>query len=117
MLLLLRQSLSHQVVADADLAFQDEVHVRNLVLLVQNEPVLQLNVKLGRLESKAHFKQKVLVIHLICLATRNEERPESENDVIKQVVQQDVILDLFGALIHILIVNFHLVQPILTPIV
>ena len=86
-LLLLGQSLSHQVVADADLAFQDEVHVRHLVLLIKNEPVFQLNVKLGRLESKANFKQKVLVIHLISLAPRNKECPESENDVIKQVMQ------------------------------
>jgi hypothetical protein len=35
-LLLLRETLSHKIVTNSDLAFKDEVHIRHLIFLVQN---------------------------------------------------------------------------------
>lgn len=35
-LLLLREALRHQVIADTNLAFKDEVHIGNFIFLVQN---------------------------------------------------------------------------------
>jgi hypothetical protein len=51
------------------------------------------------------------------LTTWNKECSEPENDIIEQVVEKDVVLDLFGTLVHVLVVNLHLIQSILAPVV
>lgn len=108
-LLLLRETLCHKIVANADFAFEDEVHIRHFIFLIQNQSVFQLDIKLSRLKPKADLKQKVFIVHLVGLAARNEEGSEAENDIVKQVVEEDVVLDLFWTLIHIFIVNLHLI--------
>ena len=54
---------------------------------------------------------------MIGLAAWNEECAEPENDIIEQVMEKDVVLDLFGTLVHVLVVDLHLIQSILAPVV
>ena len=50
--LLLGQALCHQVVADSNRAFLDEIHFSYLIFFVQNELIMLVEVKLGRLKPK-----------------------------------------------------------------
>lgn len=56
MLFFLREALCHQIVTYTNFAFEDEVHVRHLIFLIQNQSILKLNIKLRWFESKAHLK-------------------------------------------------------------
>lgn len=114
-LLFLRVSLSHQIVPNPNLALKNEVHVGHFVFFVQNEPVFQLHIEFGWFESKANFKKEVFVVNLVDLVSGNEKGSKSENDIVEQVVQQDMVLDLLRALVQVLVVNLHVVESILSP--
>lgn len=83
MRLILRKSLCHKVVTNTDLSFQKEVHIRDLVLLVKDEPILLLDIKLRWLESEAYLEEEILIIYLISLTPRNEEGSEPENYIVE----------------------------------
>lgn len=105
--LLLRQPLRHGIVANSDLAFKQEVHVRDFVLHVKNQAVLLLIVELGRFQAEANFVKEVLVHHLFALVTRDEEGPEPKDYIVEEVMKQDMVLYLLGALLEVLVIEIH----------
>lgn len=95
---ILWKTLSHQVITDTDLTFKNEVHISYFILFIEDESILWLHIELGWFQTKANFKEEVFIIDLIRLTPWNEECSKPEDYIIEQVMQKDVVFDLFWTL-------------------
>lgn len=97
----LGQTLRHHVVADADMALKNEVHLRDLILLVENERVVvHSRIKLGRLQPEANVvEEAAAAVDVVNL----EKAPEPVNDVVKEIGEQNVMLDDLRHLMQVLL--------------
>jgi len=111
--LLFRETLSHQIVPDADVSLHDEVHVRYLVFFVNYQVVGISLVEFLRLETETNVEQELGLHVLIGI----EEVTELENYVIKKVVDKDMSLYLSWTLVEVLIVFVHAKEAVLCPVV
>lgn len=105
----------HQLITNTNLTFQQEIHIGHFITFFKDVFVFLWIVEFWWLQTKADFEQEVLIFYLCLLVSWYKECPESENDIIKQIMQQNVILYLFWTLAQIFVVNFHWVQSILIP--
>ena len=111
--MLLRYTLRHKVVADAHNSFLDEVHVGDFMLLIQNELVVIVVVKLLWPQSKADIVQKFRV-HVF---SRVEESSELVDYVIEKVMEHDVLFYPNWTLVEVLIFLCEGLQSIVGPVV
>lgn len=77
--LLFRETLSHQIVPDANISLDDEVHVRNLIFFVNYEVVRIGLIEFLGLETEANVVQELGLNVLIGV----EEVTELKDYVIK----------------------------------
>jgi hypothetical protein len=91
------QALSQHVMADANVSLQDEVHLRNFVLFIEDQSIVgDCRVELGWFQAEADVvEEATAALDVVDL----EEASESVDDVIKQVREQDIMLDNFGNLV------------------
>lgn len=77
------QALSQHVMADANVSLQDEVHLRNFVLFIEDESIVgDCRVELGWFQAEADVvEEATAALDVVDL----EEASESVDDVIKQV--------------------------------
>ena len=113
LVLLLRYTLRHKVVADTHNSFLDEVHVGDFMLLIQNELVVIVVVKLLWPQSKADIIQKFRV-HVF---SRVEESSELVDYVIEKVMKHDVLFNPNWTLVEVLIFLCEGLQSIVGPVV
>lgn len=111
--LLFRETLSHQIVPDANISLDDEVHVRNLIFFVNYEVVRIGLIEFLGLETEANVVQELGLNVLIGV----EEVTELKDYVIKQIVDKYMSLYLPGTLVEVLIVFVHSEEAVLCPVV
>jgi len=111
--LLFRETLSHQIVPDANVSLDDEVHIRHLILFINYQVVRIGLIKFLGLETKTNVVQEFGLKVLIGV----EEVTELEDYVVKKVVDKDMSLYLPWTLVEILIVFVHAEEAVLRPVV
>ena len=111
------ETLSHLIEADTNLAFCDEVDVCDFIFFVKNQAIFSFLFKFSRLKPKADAVQKLFVHELFCVTPRDEERTESEDDVIKHIIQNNVLLYRSWALAQVVIRTLHVFHPIVLIVV
>ena len=111
--LLFRETLSHQIVTDANVSLDDEVHVRYLIFFVNYQVVTIGLIEFLGLEAKANVVQELGLNVLIGV----EEVTELEDYIVKKVVDKYMSLYLPGTLVEVLIVFVHAEEAVLCPVV
>jgi hypothetical protein len=96
----LRKPLIIDVVSNSNLSLLYEVHLGNFLFLIKDEVIESIIIKLSWLESKANIVEELGIFVLLSV----EEESVVVDDVIKQVVKNDKLLDLFWQLVKKFIV-------------
>ena len=112
--LVLTQSLSHKVVSNANFSFLDKVHMRNFIFFIKNQRIIDVIVvlKLSWNKTKANIVQElgVKVIKSI------EEGSEFVNHIVKQVLEDKMLLYSSGTLVEKLVVLFYRFESVICPV-
>ena len=111
--LLFRETLGHQIVTDANVSLDDEVHVRYLIFFVNYQVVTIGLIEFLGLEAKANVVQELGLNVLVGV----EEVAELEDYIVKQVVDKYMSLYLPWTLVEVLIVFVHAEEAVLCPVV
>ena len=86
---LLRGILWKEIEANANLTFQDEVHLRHLIFFIVDDALALLCEKLSRLQVEGNIIQEFRVCIFACL----EEVFELVENIIIEELDHDVFLD------------------------
>lgn len=108
---LLVKRLLVSVIANANESIQNEVHLKDFLLLVIDDIFFLFFAEVTWFQAEGDIVQKLAV--LVCL--RVEEKSEVVEDVIEQIMHDDSSLDLPRQSIDELIVFLNLAQPVILP--
>ena len=109
----LLERLLVQVIADADCATDDEVHLEDFLLFVVDHVLVFLLAEVAGLQAKGNVIQEFAVLILLGL----EEESEVVEDVIEQVVDNDAAFDRARQRVDELVVLLNLTETIVSPVV
>lgn len=110
---MLVQRLLVQVVADAYISGNDEVHLEDFFFLVKNDVFFLPVHEMPRHQAESHIIQKLAVLVLL----RIEELSEVVENVVEEEVDNDSALDTLWQHVDELIVFLHLLDSVVGPVV
>ena len=108
----LRKTLRHEIIADSNSTFLDEIHLRYFILFIKNKLIVLSEIKHSGLDVEANIIQELGLHVFNC----KEEGSELVDHVVKQIVQDHVSSNSLRALIKILIIFLDTFDPVICPV-